>query len=175
MAEDAERTCPFLTAAGCNVYPDRPDTCRTFPVERGLRYDRRSGRNDPVYFYRPPDFCLGQREDARWTVDAWTRDQEALVYSRMTTRWAEIRQLFQQDPWGGEGPAGPRAKMAFMAAYNIDRFREFVFGSSFLDRYKLKAEVVRKIRKDDRALLELGFDWIKLFVWGFNVKRIRPR
>ncbi|MDZ7582549.1 MAG: YkgJ family cysteine cluster protein [Deltaproteobacteria bacterium] len=175
MADDAEHACPFLTENGCSVYPDRPDTCRTFPVEQGLRYDTRSGKNEPVYFFRPPDFCLGQHEKTLWTIDTWSRDQEALTYNNMTTRWAEIKQLFQGDPWGGEGPTGPKAKMAFMAAYNIDRFREFVFASSFLKRYKLKAPLIKKIRRDDAALLKLGFDWIRLFVWGMTPRQIRPR
>jgi hypothetical protein len=65
--------------------------------------------------------------------------------------------------------------MAFMAAYNIDRFREFVFASSFLNRYKLKAALVKKIRRDDAALLKLGFDWIKLFIWNKPSRQIRPR
>ncbi|MCK7466805.1 MAG: YkgJ family cysteine cluster protein [Desulfosudis oleivorans] len=43
MAENAEKTCPFLTPEGCRVYPDRPDTCRTFPLEQGLRHDAESG------------------------------------------------------------------------------------------------------------------------------------
>lgn len=175
MADNAERTCPFLTDTGCSVYPDRPDTCRTFPVEQGLRYDTRSGKNEPVHIFRPPDFCLGQQAKTLWTIDTWSQDQESLTYNKMTTRWAEIKQLFQKDPWGGEGPEGPKARMAFMAAYNIDRFREFVFASSFLNRYKLKAALVKKIRSDDAALLKLGFDWIKLFVWGVTSKQIRPR
>ncbi len=93
----------------------------------------------------------------------------------MTVRWAELRRLFQNDPWGAEGPTGARAKMTFMAAYNIDRFREFVFGSSFLKRFKVDPEVLRKIKKDDAALLLLGFDWIKLFLWGIRGRRIKPR
>ena len=175
MADNAECTCPFLTDTGCSVYPDRPDTCRTFPVERGLRFDTRSGKNEAVYLFRPPDFCLGQQAETLWTIDTWSQNQEALTHNKMTTRWAEIKQLFQKDPWGREGPEGPKAKMAFMAAYNIDRFREFVFASSFLKRYKLKAALVKKIRSDDASLLKLGFDWIKLFVWGLPSKQIRPR
>jgi Fe-S-cluster containining protein len=38
MAENPEKTCPFLSASGCSVYADRPDTCRTFPIEQGLLY-----------------------------------------------------------------------------------------------------------------------------------------
>ena len=69
----------------------------------------------------------------------------------------------------------PRAKMAFMATYNIDPFREFVFQSSFLKRYKVKAAVLKKIKTNDEKLLKFGFDWVKLFVWGIKTKKIRPR
>ena len=39
MAENSQKTCPFLIESGCSVYPDRPDTCRTFPIEQGMLYD----------------------------------------------------------------------------------------------------------------------------------------
>ena len=175
MADNDEHTCPFLESSGCRVYADRPDTCRTFPVELGLQYDAATGRNEPVHFFRPPAFCLGPNEDSTWSIESWSKDQEAAIYNRMTARWAEIRQLFQKDPWGSEGPEGPKARMAFMAAYNIDRFRAFIFDSSFLHRFKIKSATVKKIRSDDAELLNIGFDWIKLFVWGLPSKKIRLR
>ena len=73
--------------------------------------------------------------------------------------------MLTADPWGREGPKGPRARMAFMAVYNVDRFREFVFQSSFLKRYRVKPALKKKLRRDDDALLLLGFDWVKLILW----------
>ncbi len=175
MADNSELTCPFLTAEGCSVYPDRPDTCRTFPVEQGAQFDSASGQPSAVHFYRPPDFCLGQHESQTWTPETWARDQEAERYHQMTMQWAAIRRLFQDDPWGSEGPQGAKAKMAFMAAYNLDRFREFLFGSSFFKRYAVKPDLKRKLRKNDEALLRFGFEWIKFFVWGLASKKIRLR
>ena len=175
MSENKEKTCPFLEEAGCSIYADRPDTCRTFPIEQGVLYDAGRKKNAVFHFFRPPDFCLGQHEDQQWTVATWSRDQDAERYHRMTIRWAEIKRLFQADPWGAEGPEGPRAKMAFMAAYNIDRFREFVFNSSFLKRYKVRAVVLKKIKADDEELLKFGFDWVKLFLWNIKTKKIRLR
>ncbi len=175
MAENPERTCPFLAEEGCRVYPDRPDTCRTFPLEQGLLHDAVTGEDEPVFFFRPPDFCLGRHEEARWTVPEWVSDQEAETSHRMTIAWARLRRLFQNDPWGAEGPSGQRARMAFMAAYNIDRFREFVFGSSFLKRFKVRPELLARIRKDDAELMLLGFDWIKLFLWGLRSRKLKPR
>ena len=65
--------------------------------------------------------------------------------------------------------------MAFMAAYNIDSFKAFVFESSFLKRYRVKPALVRKLRRSERALLGFGFEWIKLFVWGMPSSQIRPK
>jgi Fe-S-cluster containining protein len=173
MADNAEKTCPYLTESGCSVYPDRPDTCRTFPVEQGSLYDAGTGKASPVHFFRPPDFCEGQHESDQWTVGTWRDDQEAGDFNRMTRAWAEIKRLFVDDPWQGEGPQGPRAKMAFMATYNIDDFKKFVFESSFLKRYKVKKEVLRKIRASEESLLLFGFEWVRLFVWGMKSKKIR--
>ena len=175
MAGDPEKTCPFLIQSGCSVYPDRPDTCRTFPIEQGILYDADHGKETPVHFFRPPDFCHGQYEKKEWTLPAWTRDQDAELYHKMTVRWARVKQLFQNDPWGSEGPKGPRAKMAFMATYNIDRFRDFIFQSSFLKRYRLKSAIIKKLKTDDVALLKFGFEWVKVFVWDLKSKHIRLR
>ena len=175
MSDDNENTCPFLTPSGCSVYPDRPDTCRSFPVEQGCIYHSHRKKAEIIRFYRPPDFCMGQHESNTWTSDTWASDQEAKTYTQMTTRWAEIKYLFQANPWGSEGPTGPRAKMVFMATYNIDRFRDFVFESSFLKRYKIAPKVRKKIKTDDVALLKLGFSWVKLMLWGIQSKSIKPK
>jgi len=65
--------------------------------------------------------------------------------------------------------------MAFMATYNIDRFRDFVFQSSFLKRYKIKSVLLKKLKTDDLQLLKFGFEWVKVFIWGLKSKDIRPR
>lgn len=175
MAENEERTCPFLNESGCRVYPDRPDTCRTFPLEQGIMFHGSGAKATDVYFFKPPDFCLGQYESQEWTSEAWAQDQGAEIYHKMTAKWAEIKAMFSSDPWGREGPYGPKGKMAFMATYNLDRFRSFILGSTFLKRYKVKSQVLKKIKTDDVELMKLGFGWVKFFVWGINVPYFRPR
>ena len=175
MAETDEKTCPFLTSSGCSVYADRPDTCRTFPIEQGILHDAGTKKDLPVHFFRPPEFCQGQHEDNEWTITSWSDDQDAEQYHKMTIHWAGLKRLFQNDPWGPQGPQGPRAKMAFMAVYNVDRFREFVFQSSFTKRYKVKTALLKKLEKNDVELLKFGFDWVKLFLWGMKSKQIRLR
>ncbi|NVM20839.1 MAG: YkgJ family cysteine cluster protein [Desulfobacterales bacterium] len=175
MAENEEKTCPFLNESGCAVYPDRPDTCRTFPLEQGIMFHGPKKKARDIYFFKPPDFCLGQHESQQWTTESWAEDQGAVIYHEMTAKWAEVKALFQANPWGAEGPYGPKAKMAFMATYNLDRFRDFVFNSTFLKRYKVKKEVLRKIKADDTQLMKFGFDWVRFFAWETKVPCLRPR
>ncbi len=174
MEENEEKTCPFLSQGLCRVYPDRPDACRTFPLEMGAWTDER-GENREVVLFRPPDFCLGKDQERTFTAETWERDQNALVHHRMTRQWGRLLAHFTEDPWGGEGPSGPRARMAFMATYNPDEFRRFVRESSFLKRYRVPGNVVKKIRSDDLELLSLGMEWVRLLLWGIPGSRVQPR
>ena len=175
MADNAERTCPFLSEEGCRVYEDRPDTCRTFPVEQGVLHEPGKSGGQHVCFFRPPDFCQGQHEDKVWTLASWAADQDAELFNKMTVEWSQVKALFHRNPWGDEGPDGPGAKMAFMATYNIDQFREFVFKSSFLKRYRINSMLLKKLKTDDLSMVRFGFDWVKLFVWNIKTKKIRLR
>lgn len=175
MTDQSGQPCVFLTQEGCRVYADRPHTCRLFPMEQGARVDEATGRATPIHIFRPPDFCQGPGEDRQWTVEGYVRDQGADGYYPMTLAWAELRRLFANNPWGAEGPDGAKGKMAFMAAYNLDQFRAFVFQSSFLKRYKVAAPLVRKMRDDDSALMLFGFEWIKVFVWGLRSEQLKPK
>lgn len=175
MAEDREMVCPFLEDSGCSVYPDRPDACRSFPVEQGMFFDGEKNTTKLVHFYRPPDFCMGQHETKIWTPKTWENDQEAKDYHHMTAQWAKIKGLFHKNPWKDEGPEGKKAKMAFMATYNVDLFRSFIFNSSFLTRYALKSSMIKKIKNNDTELLKLGFEWVKLFLWAIPSCHIRPK
>jgi Fe-S-cluster containining protein len=175
MSENSDHSCIFCEAEGCRVYAERPYTCRTFPMEYGLQYAADGHNPELIGFLRPPDFCLGSQADDQWTLQSWVHDQGADQHQKMAKQWSEVKRLFQKDPWGDEGPQGKRAKMAFMASYNMDAFRAFVYGSSLLKRFKVKTELLKKMRTDDVALVRFGFDWIRLSVWGVSTKQIRRR
>lgn len=174
MSETQEKTCPFLTAAGCAVYPDRSYSCRMFPVEQGLAYDGDGTPGRMVYFFRPPEFCRGQDQARSLTVETWVADQSAADYVEMTRQWAEVKSLFVKNPWGAEGPYGARGKMAFMASYNMDDFKAFVFKSSFLKRYRVPDRILQKIKTSESDLLLFGLEWIKHSLWGLPSDWLRP-
>lgn len=175
MSEDGQKPCPFLADAGCSIYSDRPGTCRMFPVEQGMFFDAQSQTNRNIYFYRPPVFCQGSEEKKVMTIRSWIKYQNALPYIHMATLWAELKRMFQVDPWGREGVNGSKGKMAFMAVYNIDLFRQFIFHSTFLKRYRVPPKLLKKIRRNDEELLKLSFEWVKFYLWAIPTPNITLR
>ncbi|MDT8334558.1 MAG: YkgJ family cysteine cluster protein [Desulfurivibrionaceae bacterium] len=162
MRENEERTCPFLDAGGCTVYEDRPSACRTYPLERAVARNGQGGRPEEFYFMTNHSYCLGHREEKAWTVREWVVDQRLQYYNQMDDLWAEMDTLFGDSRiWRGEGSAGPRQLLAFMACYNIDRFRQYVNEHRLLDGFRLDKSRRRLIESDDEALLRFGFDWLK--------------
>jgi hypothetical protein len=56
--------------------------------------------------------------------------------------------------------------MAFMACFNVDEFKKFVFKSTFLSRFNVHQDKVNQLRESDVELMKFGFDWVKFFLTG---------
>ena len=173
MTEDAEKSCPFLAAAGCSVYDNRPASCRMYPLERAVDRTPQRGRPEEFYFVTRHPYCMGHKEDVSWSAKQWLRDQGLLYYNLMDDLWAEIDTLFASNPFEGEGVGGPRQQLAFMVCYNIDGFREYVSGHNLLDRFRLESGRKRDILAQDEELLKFGYEWLKFFLGATST--LRPK
>jgi Fe-S-cluster containining protein len=166
MSDDKEKSCPFLSPVGCNIYKDRPFSCRSYPLERAVaRRGDENGRK-VLFFIMRHSYCLGHKESREWTVMGWIQDQEMDLYNKMNDLWVDIDSIFRANPWGSQGIDSPALKMAFMACFNIDLFKKFIFESSFLSRFDLPGEKIEKLKRSDVELMKFGFDWIKFFLVG---------
>jgi Fe-S-cluster containining protein len=171
MGEAPEKRCPFVSERGCSVYDARPWACRMYPVGMGLPPARAGAAPRPVHFLFEDGFCHGREQARTWTVEAWQRDQG------MDAR-EELEQGFRDlvgHPWfiGGRQLDPRRIEMFFMAAYDLDAFREFVFGTTFVKRFELDDAFVERLRTDDRALLLFGFRWLRFALFGEPTLRRR--
>lgn len=165
MSAGPGNPCPFLAQADCTVYADRPYACRAYPLEPAMLGDAVHGPQLHCYL-ACHDHCLGHREARTWTAQAWMADQQMEPYNALNARWAPIASRFRQNPFGPRGLDSPATKMTFMASYNVDTFRRFVFDSSFLSRYAIPRERREAIAQSDTELLLLGFDWIQRFLFN---------
>jgi Fe-S-cluster containining protein len=163
MSERPGRPCSFLSENGCTVYPDRPYSCRAYPLAPVLYGDGEGGFKIRCYLARH-GHCLGHGEDRVWTAGEWMEDQQMGDYNEINARWARIDSVFRENPFGENPGESPALKMAYMATYNVDTFRRFVFESSFLSRFDVPDARLAAVRESDTELLLLGFDWILRFL-----------
>ena len=82
--------------------------------------------------------------------------------NEMNDLGVEIDSIFRANPWGDQGIDSPALKMAFMACFNVDMFKKFIFASSFLSRFDLARERIENLKRSDVELMRFGFDWIWL-------------
>ncbi len=165
LTEKEGRPCPFLSPIGCTVYEDRPFSCRAYPVEPAV--SRQPGHEgETVYYISRHHYCQGHEEARQFTVAEWIADQGLAPFTEMNRAWVPVDTILRQNPWKGQGLDNPAAKMVFMACYNMDRFREFVFNSSFLSRFAIPEDRLAALRTKDEALLRVGFDWVIYMLTG---------
>jgi Fe-S-cluster containining protein len=172
MQDNEEKSCHFLTEEGCGVYTDRPWPCRMYPVGLATSRDTEDGwRGERFYFLLKEDACQGHKEGKEWTVQEWMDDQEVDAYDE----WGEaFKELSLHKFFEDYGPLPPsKMEMFFNATYDLQKFREFVFGSTLLDRFEVDEDFLHQMRMSNEALLRFGFLWIRFAVFGEPTMKMR--
>jgi Fe-S-cluster containining protein len=156
---DKDKKCPFVTSEGCTVYHDRPWPCRMYPLDI----------NDDGTFSMITDAsrCQGLNENDKWKISDWLLDQDIAPYDEMNEHFTSLTIQLQAQELDIDNPK--IKKMTFMALYNLDKFKDFVFNSTFLDRLEVDPERIEKIKNSDKELLLFAFDWIKFGLFGKKV------
>jgi len=171
LKDDKEKSCPFVTPAGCTIYTDRPVTCRYYPIGMAImkKYDKETGQD--FFIKIKEDHCLGHKESKEWTIDEWRADQESDLYDEMNSDWMEV--VLKAKTLGIVEFGQKSLDLFFMVSSNLDMFRDFVFDSNFLDSYEIDPEVIEKIRNDELELLKFSLKWLRFTMFGegdFKVK-----
>ncbi len=173
MNDDETKSCPFLNDDGCSVYTDRPWPCRMYPLGMAAQKDTPDGwGGEKFYFLLQEEACKGFGEDTEWTVRQWLDDQGIYEYDRWGDGYKELtlHQFFESD----EAALSPeKMHMLFTACYDLDRFREFVFESTLLDRFEIDEEFVEAMRTDDEELLRFGYLWLQFSLFGEKTIRVK--
>jgi Fe-S-cluster containining protein len=165
MNDDEAKSCPFLTDEGCGIYSDRPWPCRMFPVGMAAQKDTPDGwRGERFYFLLQEDVCEGFDEPREWSIREWLESQGIDEYDF----WGEgFKELTLHEFFENDGVLSPeKMHMLFTACYDIDKFREFVFGSTLLQRFDVDEDFVDEMRTDDEALLRFAFLWVRFSLFG---------
>lgn len=152
------RRCPFVTAQGCTVYGSRPWACRMYPL--GLAEPKNpTPAEHGFHFLVQEDLCKGHGEGEPRSVRQWIAEQGIEEYNMMG---ASFKELMLHDFWdSGKTLAPAQMDMYYMACYDLDRFRRFVFETRFLELFEIDEARVEALRTDDLELLDLGMQWLR--------------
>ncbi|MFH1102481.1 MAG: YkgJ family cysteine cluster protein [Pseudomonadota bacterium] len=160
LLDDDEKSCPFVKTDGCIIYQDRPTTCRYYPLGVATLMHKEGADEEGFFFFVNEDHCRGFEEKKEYTVSEWRRDQGVDIHDDINAEWTDL--VVRKRSFPPDIKLTEQAKrLFFMVSYNIDKFREFVFESTFLTRYPAAPETAEKIRTDDVALLRFGIKWLK--------------
>jgi uncharacterized protein len=171
LNENEEKTCQLVSDKGCTVYEDRPWACRMYPL--GLASPKEGNEEVPedFYFLLKEGVCKGFNEDRKLTVKGWIKDQGIEEYNELGEYFKDLtlHSFFQES----KNLTPDKVEMFFMVCYNIDKFRTFLFGSSFFDKFLVEDDVKAKIKEDDVELLKFGFQWLRFCLFGEKTMTIR--
>jgi Fe-S-cluster containining protein len=172
MSDEGAKNCHYVGEQGCTVYEDRPWACRMYPVGMALPPARAGVQPEPMFFLFEDDYCEGRHEKGRWTVAEWRADQGLPEREAVEAGFQDI----VSHPWfigGGRRLDAPRMEMFHMACYDLDRFRQFVFGSTFLERFEMEPELLDSMRENDEELLRFAFRWLRYALFAEPTMTVR--
>jgi Fe-S-cluster containining protein len=173
MEDDENKSCPFVGENGCRVYPDRPWACRIYPIGSASPDESLATTEKEFFFEIKEDFCKGYLEPKEWTIGEWLKDQGVEEYDQMGEYFKELtlHKYFR----GGGNLSPQKIEMFFIASYDLDRFREFIFQSSFLEKFDIAEETADKIKIDDIELMKFGHNWLKFALFGEKTISIKEQ
>jgi Fe-S-cluster containining protein len=171
MNEDEEKHCLLVSEDGCRVYEDRPWPCRMYPL--GLASPREGGDSpiEEFYFLLEEGDCKGFEEGRTQTVAKWLADQGIHEYNQMGEYFKELtlHEFFRE----GRKLTPEKSEMFYLACYDLDRFRDLLFNSTFFQKFEVGHERRKRIEEDDVELLKFGHDWLRLALFGEKTLEIR--
>ncbi|RJP55858.1 MAG: YkgJ family cysteine cluster protein [Deltaproteobacteria bacterium] len=166
MMDDKNKICPFVTSDGCKVYQDRPWSCRMYPV-----FPSSSGEEG--FIIKEGDSCLGCKEEKLWTIEGWKKDQGIDIYDKMNESYEEItlHDYFLK----GNKLDPEKSKMLYMACYDLDEFKRFLFETRFFDVYDVEKGIIERVREDEEELLSFGYKWVRFNLFGEDTLRLKDK
>jgi Fe-S-cluster containining protein len=158
--DDDKSSCPFVRDEGCLLYEDRPTACRYYPLGTASLQHKEGADDEGFFFFVHEPHCKGFEEDCEWSVAQWREDQGVDLRDEVNAEWTDL--VVHKRSFPPSIKLTEKAKqLFFMVSYNIDKFRSFVFDSTFLERMPMDDDTQEKLKTDDVELFKFGVHWLK--------------
>jgi hypothetical protein len=143
-----------------------------YPLGLAAQKDTPDGwQGERFYFLMQEEGCKGFGEPREWSVREWLEDQGIDEYDQ----WGEgFKELALHEYFEDGGVLSPdKIQMLFTACYDLDKFREFVFESTLLQRFDVDEDFVEEMRHDDEGLLRFAFLWLRFSLFGEQTMKVK--
>ncbi|MEJ2420194.1 MAG: YkgJ family cysteine cluster protein [Acidobacteriota bacterium] len=168
--EGEAKQCPFVTEEGCGIYAHRPWACRMYPLGYA-EPDNPNPEDRAFHFLLKEDICHGHGCGKAFTIREWIENQGIETYDMMG---ASFKELMLHEFWSREEELAPeKMDMYYMALYDLDRFRRFVFESRFLELFDVDEMRAEVMKTDDTELLEFAVQWLRFSLFGEKTVKVK--
>jgi len=144
MVDDGQASCPFVSAAGCQVYVHRPAACRTYPIGRGAFLASDGSRQERFLMMREAH-CQGFAEDHAQSIADWFSHQELAEYNRFTDLILTLL---------------PRDEAHALRRLTDAEATLFIGTLYHLEEFKARPDLPSPLPGDEAALLAMAIDWL---------------
>ena len=164
------KKCLFVGAEGCTAYTYRPWACRMYPL--GFADPKNPNPEDhKFHFLLKEEICHGHGQGEEMRVRDWIEDQGIEQYDMMGQPFKE---LMLHDFWDRDEELTPQQmEMYFMACYDLDRFRRFVFETKFLEMFDVNEDRLEAMRVDEVELLDFALQWLRFALFKEKTLKIK--
>ena len=121
------------------------------------------------FFIVEEEHCLGFREPREWSLKEWLASEGVDEYNAMNDLWSEI--ITSAKDLGPAKDIHRKIQMFYMASYDLDKFRGFIFESRFFQLFQVAPEKREVLCADDVELMKFAFDWLKYSLFGEKTMR----
>ena len=90
----------------------------------------------------------------------WKANQGLEPFDELNRQWFEI--ILKRNALNHPAEDARASAVFSMVAYDLDRFRHFVFETPFLEIYEIPQEVAAVLQESDSELLRFGYKYIKM-------------
>jgi hypothetical protein len=155
-----ERRCPFVTAAGCSVYPDRPSSCRVYPLARALVRDPAGGACREVFCLLREPHCRGFEYPGEQSVAEYLAAQALAPYNRINDRMLALIGMRRRER-ASAAPTALSEEALFVALYDPERLRAGILAGRMPDGGAPGEEMAAAAGlAEEETLLLAAMDWV---------------
>ena len=147
--------CIFVSDSGCQVYNDRPASCRYYPIARLVSRSRGTGKKTASYMLIKEAHCKGHYAKHQQTLEKWTKSQELSDYDLYNDRMLDL--IAAKNNAGIRLLSEHQRNFFYMCCYDIDSFQDYAETKGLATPKMIRRDSIT----EDIEWLDFALTWLE--------------